>query len=83
MDVVMNTATIRSRIHEYVDRADNKHIEAMYILLKKEIEPSNQYDDETLEMLYQRIDNDKKGLSKSYSVEETLEYVRTAYKSKK
>ena len=72
----MNPVSIKSRLHEYIEQADNKHLAAIYVLLEKEIEPSYQYDAATLEMLYQRVDSDLKGLSISYTVEEALASVR-------
>jgi len=29
----MNTTTIKERLHEYIDHADDKHLEAIYLLL--------------------------------------------------
>lgn len=72
----MNTETIKERLHEYIEQADNEHLAAIYVLVEKEISPSNEYDAATLEMLYQRVDNDLKGISPSYSVEEALAFVR-------
>jgi len=76
MSMAMNTSVIKGRLHEYIEQADNKHLEAIYVLLEKEIAPPHQYDAATLEMFYQRVDNDLKGLSKSYTVEEAIASVR-------
>ncbi len=76
----MNTVTIKGRLHEYIEKADDKHLEAIYVLLEKEIEPANEYDAATLEMLYRRRDNDLQGLSKSYTMEDAIESVRNAKK---
>jgi hypothetical protein len=73
----MDTAVIRGRLHEYIDRADSQHIAAMYVLLGKEIEPSHSYDNATLEMLYERVEKDLKGGIASYTAEETFDYIRS------
>ena len=74
----MNTAIIKDRLHEYIDKADDKHLEAIYILLEKELEPSFQYDTTTLEMLYQRREKHLKNESKSYTAAEAMEFVFNA-----
>jgi len=72
----MNAVAIKGRLHEYIEQADDKHLAAIYVLLEKEIGPSYQYDAATLEMLYERVESDLKGLSKSYTAEEALASVR-------
>ncbi len=72
----MDTVAIKGQLHEYIEHADSKHLAAIYVLLEKEIAPSYKYDVATLEMLYQRVDSDLKGLSASYTVEEALATIR-------
>jgi len=72
----MDTAVLKDRLHEYIERADNEHLAAMYILLEKEMEPDHLYDANTLKMLYERIKSDESGRSKSYSSEEAFTYIR-------
>lgn len=67
---------MRDRLHEYINQADTKHLEAIYTLLEKELEPSYQYDAATLEMLYTRRENHLNEASKSYSAEQALEWVK-------
>ncbi len=72
----MNTETIKGRLHEYIEHADSKHLEAIYLLLEKDLPLSVQYDKATLDSLYQRRDNHLKGLSVSYTEEEAFQYIR-------
>jgi hypothetical protein len=72
----MNTASIRSRLHEYIERADDRHLEAIYVLLEGAGE-SVTYDQATLEMFHQRREAHLAGESKSYTAEESLQLIRS------
>lgn len=76
----MNTAAIREQLHEYIDHADDRHLEAIYVLLERDINAANEYDPATLAMFYQRRENHIKGTSKSYTPEESLKLIREAKK---
>ncbi len=73
----MDTTTIKTRLHEYIEQADDKHLEAIYVLLEKEIAPSYQYNNDTLEMLYQRREKHLKGITNSYTAEDAIAFVRS------
>lgn len=75
----MTIAALKERLHEYIEQADDKHLEAIYVLIEKEI-PSNQYDATTLDELHQRRNNYVKGISKSYTVDEAISSIRNAGK---
>lgn len=72
----MDTATMKQRLHHYLEVVDEKHLEAIYTLLERDLNLLSQYDDGTLNMLYQRREYHLEGKSQSYSVEETLNLVR-------
>jgi hypothetical protein len=76
----MDSATIRQKLHEYINQADSKHLEAIYLLLKKELEPSYKYDSATLDMLYKRREAHLSEQSVSYTVDEALASMRNAKK---
>lgn len=38
----MNTVMLKARLHEYIEHADEKHLEAMYLLLGQEIDSEAQ-----------------------------------------
>lgn len=72
----MNTPEIREQLRNYIDKADEQHLQAIYTLLKSEIVLSNEYDVNTLEMLYQRRNNYMQGSTKTFTVEELVQEVR-------
>lgn len=71
----MDAATIKGRLHEYIDQADIELLYAIYILLGKK--EHSTYDKSTLDLLYKRLERDDSGESASYSKEEALEYIRS------
>ncbi|WP_118953344.1 hypothetical protein [Taibaiella helva] len=38
----MNTVMLKERLHEYIDHADEKHLEAIYVLLGQEMDAETQ-----------------------------------------
>ncbi|OSZ82596.1 hypothetical protein CAP35_04835 [Chitinophagaceae bacterium IBVUCB1] len=56
----MTVATIRKKLHEYLDTADDKKIKAMYTLLESEIEEHG-YSDEFIALLKKRENYYKNG----------------------
>ncbi len=74
----MEVAVLREKLHEYINTADEQHLTAIYVLVEDNI-PINSdeiYDEATMSMLYQRRENHRKGMSKSYPVEESIKLVR-------
>lgn len=78
----MDFEQMKERLHEYIDRADEQHVSAIYILVEDKIpEPDNGiYTEEVLNMLYQRREDHRNGLSKSYTVEESMRLIRAQKK---
>jgi hypothetical protein len=73
----MILATVKEKLHEYIDHADEKKIQAIYTLVEDEIEDTNyQYDEETLNMLRNTSRDYFSGKIKGYSEEESMERVR-------
>lgn len=72
----MESSLIRNKLHEYIDAADDRKVEAIYTILEEEIEHHYMYDEETISMLHKRRENHLKGISKSYTAEESLEKIR-------
>jgi hypothetical protein len=71
----MNTpSTIRERLHQYIEVADEQKLQAIYTLLEDEINWS--YTSEEIEMFHQRRENHLKGTSKSFTPDESLEAIR-------
>lgn len=71
----MDTGVMKERLHEYIETADNVHLAAMYLLLEKELQQAD-YDQETLKKLYERVEADLVGRSKSYTADEAFSLVR-------
>jgi len=69
-----SASSLRDKLHHYIDIADEKKLQAIYVLLEDEIDWS--YSSEEIEMLHQRRQQHLQGLSKSYTVEESLNLAR-------
>jgi hypothetical protein len=67
-------STIRERLHQYIEVADEQKLQAIYTLLEDEINWS--YTSEEIEMFHQRRENHLKGTSKSFTAAESLEAIR-------
>jgi hypothetical protein len=72
----MSATQIRETLHEYIDTADEKKLEAIYTVLKDSIEPDYQYQANELEAVYMRREIYKKGESEVMTTEEFVRYVR-------
>lgn len=72
----MDTATMKQRLHNYLELTYEKHLEAIYTILEKDLEAIAQYDDATLSIRYQRRDNHLQGISNSYTVDQAISLVR-------
>jgi hypothetical protein len=78
----MNTAvndinTLPSRLHDYIEHADERHLTAIYVLVEgQEDSVTHHYDTATIEMLHSRRDAHLNGESRSYTIEESLALIR-------
>lgn len=58
----MTTATIRQKLHNYLEVADDKKIRAMYTMMETEVENGSLiYTDELKSVLDQRLESYKSG----------------------
>jgi len=71
-------ADIRAKLHEYIDTAEDKKIEALYVLLEHEIEKKYTYSESELNMLHERAERYLRGEVKAVTVEESIEKARAA-----
>ena len=73
----MILATVKEKLHEYIDHADEKKIQAIYTLVENEIEIRNyQYDEETLDILRNTSRDYFSGKVKGYPEEESMKRIR-------
>lgn len=71
----MSVRDVKKQLHDYIDQANDKHLQAIYLLLGKEIN-SYSYNIAELEMLYGRHERHLKGISKSFNEEDEFRSVR-------
>ncbi len=76
MEVVMEPASFKQKLHRYIDVADEKKLQAIYTILEDEIEGEYFYTQDEIKMFYDRRQRHLNGESKSYTVAETLDLVR-------
>lgn len=73
----MNITELRATLHAYVDAADEEDLRLLYSRVKCEMGNSaTHYDETTMNTLYARRENHRNGISKSYTVEESLSMIR-------
>jgi hypothetical protein len=73
----MILATVKEKLHEYIDHADEKKVQAIYTLVENEIENSNYlYDEETLKLLRNTSRDYFSGKIKGYPAEESMKRIR-------
>jgi hypothetical protein len=79
----MDTALLKQKLHDYIDTAEDKKLEAIYTILEGEIEDEPydwRKDEEWLAELDRREKSVLDGTAKTHSLEETLDIVRQATK---
>ena len=72
----MESASIRSKLHEYIDIADESKLEAIYAIMESDIEVHGNYTASDIALLHERRTKHLDGSSKSYTISESLEQVR-------
>jgi len=74
----MTFIALKEKLHEYIEQADEKKVTAIYTLVEDEIEGTGfVYDEETLDMLDQRVEDYQNGKIKGQTAEESMEWIRT------
>ena len=67
-------ASLREKLHHYIDVADEQKLQAIYVLLEEEIDW--QYTAKDIAEFHRRRQQHLAGLSKSFTVEESLNAIR-------
>lgn len=73
---VMESTSIRNKLHEYIDIADERKLEAIYVILESDIEQAEQYTTADITLLHERRTNYLTGSSKSRSASTSLAQAR-------
>lgn len=76
----MSRSDLRDKLHEYIDKADDRHLEAIYVLLEREINSGYVLDEETIKELDRRRAEYLSGAGESYTAEESIEMIRKSLK---
>ena len=72
----MSVVQIKETLHEYIDTADSKKLEAIYTILKDSISPDFEYSKDELAAIYARRDKYKNGEEETLTAEEFIHYIR-------
>jgi hypothetical protein len=72
----LTVASIRQKLHDYIDIADDKKLEGMYVILQTDIENGSLYDESTIARFHARRDNHLNESSPSCTVAETIASAR-------
>ncbi len=73
----MTPASVKEKLHEYIEQADEKKVQAIYTLVESEIEDrSHLYDEATLNSLRETSEDYATGKIKGYPMEESLERIK-------
>jgi hypothetical protein len=72
----MPAVQIKETLHEYIDTADDKKLEAIYTILKDSIDPDFEYSKDEISAIYARRDKYKNGEEETLTAEEFINYIR-------
>lgn len=70
------TQQIREALHEYIDTADEKKLEAIYIVLKDSISSDYTYTEDELATIYTRRNQFLNDGEEGLTTEEFINYIR-------
>ena len=68
----MTLSTVKERLHDYIERADAKKLQAIYTLVGDDTDDDLEIDAATLTELDKRWDKYVSGKSKTYTPEESI-----------
>lgn len=72
----MEAVQIKETLHEYIDTADEKKLEAIYTILKDSIGPDFKYNEDELAAIYTRKNEYKNNEAETMVAEDFVNYVR-------
>ncbi len=71
----MEALQIKETLHEYIDTADDKKLEAIYTILKDSISPDFEYSKDELAAIYTRRSEYKNNEAVTFVAEDFVNYV--------
>ena len=82
MHTIMNTASIRQKLHSYLEVADDKKIKAIYAIIENDIaESALEYSNEIKKELDMRYGSYKSGKAKIITADESKKRVQKILKT--
>jgi hypothetical protein len=77
----MTIGTVKERLHDYIEQADEKKVQAIYTLIENEIGDAKPvYDDETVAYFEQLREKFIKSKHPGYTVEESMANIKSRLK---
>ena len=77
----MTQVQLRSRLHQFIDNADERKLKAIYKIVNSELETKSLMTDEQKAELDIRLDEYMQGKGKNYSLNTALSRIRKTKKS--
>lgn len=71
----MEVETLRNRLHDYINNAQENKLQAIYTLVQEDIEHYD-FSEEDIKVLNERRERHIKGESKSYTVAESIAKIK-------
>ncbi len=78
----MVMAEIRQQLHQYIDTADDKNVEAIYTVLQGSMQNQQRFSTEELKNFYDIRAKYLEGKTETYTVEEAHKLIRASRKGK-
>ena len=81
----MSTASIRQKLHQYIETAQDKKVKAIFAMVEEEIEESSDHwkDEKFVAELERRENAYLKGAAKTYTIDQAVAKARAAVKKVK
>ena len=79
----MTLISVKEKLHDYIDHADDKKIKSLYTMLQSDIEQDFELTDSDMKELDSRWEDYLSGKTKSYTLEEAMDKLKLHRAEKK